>query len=62
MTIYEAYNYTKKTLAAAGVEDVVFEAKQIIRRITGMTNAEILTHYTNTLTLFQQENLSQILE
>ena len=62
MTIYEAYNLTKKTLAAAGIEDVVFEAKQIIRRITGMTNAEILTRYTNTLTLFQQENLSQILE
>lgn len=62
MTIYEAYNHTKKVLADAGVEDVVFEAKQIIRHITGMTNAEILTHYTNTLTLFQTDNLNRILE
>ena len=62
MTIYEAYNHTKKVLADAGVEDVVFEAKQIIRHITGMTNAEILTHYTNTLTLFQQDHLNGILE
>ena len=64
MMIYEAYNGTKKALAAAGIEDtdVVFEAKQIIRHVTGMTNTEILTRYTNSLTPFQEDKLHQILE
>ena len=61
MTIFEAYNHTKLKLKAAGIEDSVFEAKAIIRHITGLTNSEILTKYTNELTEFQQNNLTAIL-
>lgn len=57
MTIFEAYNDTKKKLKAAGIEDCVFEAKQIIMHITGLTAPQILTNYTNNLTLFQENNL-----
>lgn len=62
MTIFEAYNNTKKQLAAAGCEDEVFEAKQIIKHITGLTSAEILTHYNNALTMYQQNNLTAIIK
>ena len=61
MTIFEAYNHTKLKLKSAGIEDSVFEAKAIIRHITGFTNSEILTKYTNELTEFQQNNLTVIL-
>ncbi len=61
MTIFEAYNHTKQTLEKAGIEDVVFEAKQIIRHVTGLTNAQILTRYTNPLTPYQQNMLTAIL-
>ena len=58
MTIFEAYNNCKKQLADAGIEDFVFESKQIIKHITGYTNAQILTKYTQPLTDFQQNNLT----
>ena len=61
MTIFEAYNNTKKRLAAAGIEESVFEAKAIIRHITGLSNTEILTNYMNNLTEFQENNLTAIL-
>ncbi len=61
MTIFEAYNNTKKRLAAAGVEEVTFEAKAIIRHITGLSNNEILTNYMNELTEFQENNLTAVL-
>ena len=54
MTIFEAYNNTKKRLAAAGIEDSVFEAKAIIRQVTGLSNSDILTNYMNQLTEFQE--------
>ncbi len=62
MNIFEAYNKTKKDLEEAGIADVVFEAKQIIKHITGFSNAEILTKYNNQLTLFQQNNLTAIIK
>ena len=62
MTIFEAYNDCKKQLQTAGVEDYVFEAKQIIKHITGYTNAQILTKYTQPLTEFQQNNLTAIIK
>ncbi len=62
MTIFEAYNDCKKQLQAAGVEDYVFEAKQIIKYITGYTNAQILTKYTQPLNQFQQNNLTAIIK
>lgn len=61
MTIFEAYNNTKKRLAAVGIEDSVFEAKAIIRHITGLSNNEILTNYMNNLTEFQENNLTAIM-
>lgn len=62
MTIFEAYNDCKKQLQVAGIEDYVFEAKCIIRHITGYTNAQILTKYTQPLTEFQQNNLTAIIK
>ncbi len=57
MTIFEAYNSTKKKLEAAGIKDYVFEAKQIIMHITGFTPSQILTDYNKKLTEFQENNL-----
>ncbi len=61
MTIFEAYNHTKQKLKSAGITDSVFEAKLIIKHITGLTNTQILTEYTKELTEFQQNNLTAIL-
>lgn len=61
MTIFEAYNSTKKKLEAAGIEDFVFEAKQIIKHITGLNAAQILTNYNQRLTEFQQNNLTALI-
>lgn len=60
MTIFEAYNSTKKKLEAAGVRDFVFEAKQIIMQVTGFTPTQILTDYNKQLTEFQENNLIAI--
>lgn len=62
MNIFEAYNKTKKELESAGIEDYVFEAKQIIKHITGFSNSEILMNYTNQLTEFQSNNLTAIIK
>lgn len=61
-TIFEAYNDCKKQLETAGIEDYVFESKQIIKHITGYTNTQILTNYTQPLTDFQQNNLTAIIK
>ena len=61
MNIFEAYNSTKKSLLSAGIEDCVFEAKQIIKHITGFRSSEILMNYTKELTEFQSNNLTAIL-
>ena len=61
MTIFEAYNSTKKKLEAAGIEDYVFEAREIIKHITGLNSAQILTCYNRALSEFQQNNLTAIL-
>ncbi len=57
MTIFEAYNSTKQKLEKAGIDDYVFEAKQIIKHITGLNASGIITNYNKELTLFQQNNL-----
>lgn len=57
MTIFEAYNSTKKKLEAAGIEDYVFESKQIIKHITGLSASQILTSYNRPLTEYQENNL-----
>ena len=62
MNIFEAYNSTKKALEGAGIEDYVFEAKQIIKHITGFSSTEILMNYTKELSEFQSNNLTAILK
>ena len=61
MNIFEAYNSTKKALYSAGIEDCVFEAKQIIKHITGLSSSEILMNYTKELSEFQRNNLTAII-
>ena len=61
MTIFEAYNSAKKKLEKAGIEDFVFEAKQIIKHITGLSSMEILNKYSKQLTPFEENNLTAIL-
>ncbi len=62
MTIFEAYNKAKKKLADAGIRDNVFEAKQIIKHITGLNAAQILSNYTRVLTEFEETNYIAILK
>ena len=45
MTVFNAYNETKKALKAAGIEPYAFEARQILRHVTGLTNSEIINRY-----------------
>lgn len=59
-TIFEAYNTCKAELQKAGIKDEVFESKQIIKYVTGYSNAQILSHYNDRLTEFQQNNLTAI--
>lgn len=61
-TIFEAYNYCKKELAGIGIEDSIFEAKQIIKHITGYSNTRILMKYNEHLTEFQENNLTAIIK
>ena len=56
-TIFEAYNFCKKSLEKAGIEDYASESREIIRKITGYANAQILTKYNEHLTPFQENNL-----
>lgn len=56
-TIFEAYNYCKKQLEKAGVEDYALESRAIIRHLTGYANAQILTKYNEHITPFQENNL-----
>lgn len=60
-TIFNAYNDIKDELEGV-TEDYVFEAKQIIKHITGYTNKEILLNYTQTLTEYQESRLAEILD
>lgn len=54
MTIFECYQYTKKLLKDASIEDSAFEARQIIRYITKLSNNEIITHYADKLDMLQE--------
>lgn len=61
-SIFEAYNDCKKQLAKADLPDCVFEAKQIIKFVTGYSNAQILSNYTETLSEFQKNLLTVIIK
>lgn len=60
MTIFEAYNSTKKKLEKAGIEDFVFEAKEIIKHVTGLNATQILANYNRSLSEYQENNLIAI--
>ena len=62
MTIFNAYNDIKKQLKNAGIDDNIFEAKQIIKHITGYSNEQILSGYQNELSGFQEINLQVIMK
>ena len=61
-TIFNAYNETKSRLFAANVEDYGFEARVIIRHITGFDNKKIMLNYNAVLTDLQQSELDRITE
>ncbi len=61
MTIFTAYNDAKKALKSAGIESANFEAKQIIKYVTGYSNSEILSLYNSKLTPLQQTAYNSIL-
>ncbi len=54
MTIFECYQQTKKLLKDAGIEDSSFEARQIIRYVTKLSNNEIITHYADSLDMLKE--------
>ena len=62
MTIFNAYNDIKRQLKGAGIEDSVFEAKQIIKYVTGYNNNQILMNYQNDLSDFELSNLQIIMK
>ena len=59
-TIFSAYNQTKKALKDAGITPANFEAKQIIRYVTGYKDSEILTRYNEQLSPLKQTALNAI--
>ena len=59
-TIFSAYNETKKALKSAGIEPANFEAKQIIRYVTGYKDNEILSRYTEELSPLKLTALNSI--
>ena len=60
-TIFKAYNETKERLAAAGIEDYGFEARVIMRHVTGFDNKKIMLNYNAPLNGFQTERLEDII-
>ncbi len=62
MTIFKAYNDAKKALKAAGIESYGFEARQIIKHLTGYTNTEIINKYNEQLTPYLQTIYNSIME
>lgn len=62
MTIFSAYNQAKKALQKAGIESFGFEARQIIRHITGLSNSDIISKYNEQLTPYQQMMYNSVIE
>lgn len=61
-TIFESYNALKKQLADRGVEDYAFEARQILRHVTGYSSAQILSNWQQTLSEFQENLITAIVK
>ena len=62
LTIFNAYNQAKKALQKAGIESYGFEARQIIRHITGLSNSEIISKCNEPLTPYQQMMYNSVIE
>lgn len=60
VTVFSAYNETKKALKEAGITPANFEAKQIIKYVTGYTNSEILSRYNEQLSPLKVTALNSI--
>ncbi len=60
VTVFSAYNQTKKALKEAGITPANFEAKQIIRYVTGYSNSEILSRYNEQLSPLKVTALNSI--
>lgn len=60
-TVFSVYNETKKRLEAAGVEDFGFEARVIMRHITGFDNKKIMLNYNTPLSPHQLRRLEDII-
>lgn len=61
-SIFNVYNKTKERLNSFGIEDYGFEARIIIRHITGFDNKKILMNYNYALSKRQQSELEDILK
>lgn len=61
LTIFAAWNQAKKELKNAGIDSYSFEARQIIRHITGLDNAAIMAKYNEQLSPLQQTMYNDVL-
>lgn len=59
-TVFSAYNLTKEKLKNAQIEDFGFEARVILRYVTGLDNKEIMMNYNTPLSEFAQRRLDDI--
>ena len=60
-TIFNVYNETKKRLNSFGIEDYGFEARVIIKHITGFDNKKIMMNYNSLLNPAQLKRLEDII-
>ncbi|MBO7519826.1 MAG: peptide chain release factor N(5)-glutamine methyltransferase, partial [Clostridia bacterium] len=60
-TVFFVYNRTKERLKAAGIEDYGFEARVIMRHVTGFDNKKIMLNYNAALTPYQLRTIDDII-
>lgn len=60
-TLFAVYNETKNRLRDCGIEDYGFEARVILRHITGLDNKQIMLSYNEALTPYQIRRLEDII-
>lgn len=61
LTIFNAYMLAKKELKEAGIETFGFEAREIIKHVTGYENATIMSKYSEVLSPLQQTMFNDVL-
>ena len=60
-TVFKVYNETKEQLKNAGVKDFGFEARVIIKHITGFDNKKVILNYNAVLSDEQEKELENII-